>query len=201
MMNTAPFQLHGRVAKKMTKTSVSTRNHMQQKKQRVGRMCFKTLNTTFLLFVLLIFSVSCSGGGTHLHHKEGGEQQTGDVGQPYVDQRVSLGLSPEDKKAHAAVMHEHFEAIYQIVAALALEEFDKAQEITESQLGFTKHREAMQRQKPENFPPEYHDLAMAHHRAAEDLAQAMPSHNLKLILPHVEQTLHACVACHRVYKT
>jgi len=164
-------------------------------------MGFKTLNTTFLLLALLIFSISCSGGGTHLHHKEGEGQQTGDMRQPYVDQRVSLGLSPEDKKAHEAVMHEHFEAIYQILAALSLEEFDKAQEITESQLGFAKHREAMQRQKPENFPPEYHDLAMAHHRAAEDLAQAMPSHNLKLILPYLEQTVHACVACHRVYKT
>ena len=201
MMNTAPFRLHGRVAKKMTKASVSTRNHMQQKKQGVGHMCLKTLSTPFLLFVLLIFSVSCSGGGAHLHHKEGGGQQTGDMGHPSVDQRVSLDISSEDKNAHAAVMQEHFEAIYQIVAALALEEFDKAQEISESQLGFAKHREAMQRQKPENFPPEYHDLAMAHHRAAEDLAHAMPSHNLKLILPHLEQTLHACVACHRVYKT
>ena len=164
-------------------------------------MCFKTLNTMLLLLALLIFSVSCSGGGAHLHHKEGGGQQTGDMGQPSVEQRVSLDLSPKDKIAHAAVMHEHFEAIYQIVAALALEEFDKAQEITKSQLGFAKHREAMQRQKPDNFPPEYHDLAMAHHRAAEDLAQTMLSHNLKLILPRVEQTLHACVACHRVYKT
>lgn len=98
-------------------------------------------------------------------------------------------------------MQEHFETIYQIVAALALEEFDQAKKITESQLGFTKHREAMQRQKPENFPPEYHDLAMAHHRTAENLAHAMLSRNLKLILPHLEQTLHACVACHRIYKT
>ncbi|MEX2490179.1 MAG: hypothetical protein WD425_00305 [Nitrospirales bacterium] len=127
--------------------------------------------------------------------------QTEDMRQPYVDQRVSLDLSPEDKKAHEAVMQEHFETIYQIVAALALEEFDQAKKITESQLGFTKHREAMQRQKPENFPPEYHDLAMAHHRTAENLAHAMLSRNLKLILPHLEQTLHACVACHRIYKT
>jgi len=164
-------------------------------------MCFKTLNTMFLLLTFLIFSVSCSGGGTHHHHKEGGGQQTGDMRQPYVDQRVSLGLSPEDKNTHEAVMQEHFETIYQILAALSLEEFDKAQEITEAQLGFAKHREAMQRQKPENFPSEYHDLAMAHHRAAENLAQAMPSHKLKLILTRLEQTLHACVACHRAYKT
>lgn len=164
-------------------------------------MCIKTLNTTFLLVSLLIFSVSCSGNGEHLHHKEGGGHQTGDMRQPYVDQRVSLDLSPEDKKVHEAVMQEHFETIYKIVAALALKEFDQAKKIAESQLGFAKHREAMKRQKPENFPPEYHDLAMAHHRTAENLAHAMPSHNLELILPHLEQTLHACVACHRVYKT
>ena len=68
--------------------------------------------------------------------------------------------------------------------ALVHEEFDKTQNITESQLGFQKHREAMQRQNPEDFPPAYHDLAMVHHRVAETLAQAMASHALKLILPH-----------------
>ncbi len=182
----------------MTKLAVSTQNWIQQNKHRGGLMYG---NLKFLLVALILFFVSCSGNGTHIHHMDGGEIQNGDRGQPSIDQRVSLGLSPEEKHAHAAVMHEHFEAIYQIMAALAREEFDKAQELTESQLGFAKHREAMRRQKPENFPPEYHDLAMAHHRAAEDLAHAISSHNLKLILPHVEQTLQACVACHRVYKT
>lgn len=174
---------------------------MQEEKQKVGLMCFKSIRATSLFLTISMFSVSCSGGATHLHHKGGESPQVGGIEQSYVDQRISLGLSTKAKKAHEAVMHEHFEAIYQILAALALEEFDKAQEITESRLGFAKHREAMQRQKPENFPPEYHDLAMAHHRAAENLAQAMPSHKLKLILTHLEQTLHACVACHRAYKT
>ena len=137
----------------------------------------------------------------HSHHREGGSPQVGGVEQPYIDQRISLELNPESKIAHEAVMHEHLEAVYQVLSALTLEEFDKAKKITENQLGFVKHREAMQRQKPENFPAEYHDLAMAHHRAAENLAQAIPSHNLKLILPHLEQTVHACVACHRMYKT
>lgn len=184
----------------MTKTSVSTRNHIQEEK-KVGLMCFKTLCAMPLFLALSIFSVSCSGGVTHPHHHEGEGRQVGGIEQSSVGQRISLSLSPKAKIAHEAIMHEHFEAISQILAALAHEEFDKAQEITETQLGFAKHREAMQRQKAENFPPEYHDLAMAHHRAAEDLAHAIPSHQLKLILTHLEQTVHACVACHRVYKT
>ena len=200
MMNKVPSGSKNGL-QKMAKISVSKQAHIQEKKQKVAFMCLKTLTATSLFLALSIFSVSCSGGVTHPHHKKGGSPQVVGIGQSSVDQRSSLGLSPEARAAHEAVMHEHFEAIYQIVAALALEEFDKAQEITERQLGFAKHREAMQRQKPESFPPEYHDLAMAHHRAAENLAHAILSHKLKLIFTHLEQTLHTCVACHRVYKT
>ena len=69
-----------------------------------------------------------------------------------------------------------------------------------TQLGFAKHREAMRRQQPEAFPPIYDDLTMAHHEAAEELAHAMPSHDLKEILPHLERTLRTCVACHQTFE-
>jgi hypothetical protein len=36
------------------------------------------------------------------------------------------------------------------------------------------HRQAMTQQQPENFPPVYHDLAMVHHAAAEELAASSP---------------------------
>ncbi len=184
----------------MTKTpSLDTAQYAEEKANGLPHG-LKTLNATSLLLVLSMLSVSCSGSVAHPHHTEGGILKVQEIEQSDVDQRISLGLNPEAKKAHGAVMHDHFEAIDQILIALTQEKFDKAQKITESQLGFAKHREAMQRQKPENFPAEYHDLAMAHHRAAENLARAMPSHNLQLILPYLEQTVHACVACHRVYR-
>ena len=58
----------------------------------------------------------------------------------------------------------------------------------------------MARQQPENFPPAYHDLAMAHHEAAEHLAGIIPTKDLKQIIPKLNDVLKACVACHREYR-
>ena len=129
----------------------------------------------------------------HLGHKNA------DAEKSKLPNSSVLKLSPTTQKAHREIMHEHLETIYAIVSTLADGNFSKAEHITMTQLGFSKHREAMQQLKPEAFPPAYHDLSMAHHKAAEELAQAMRSHDLKEIFPFLERTLLACVACHRSY--
>ncbi len=167
-------------------------------------MFFKRKSVATLFIALTIFSALALGCTAHPHHMDRDHMSESSPSpherQPEGDQRISLGLSPDARNAHEAVMREHLEAIHQIVASLSREDFTQAQEITENQLGFAKHREAMQRQNPEDFPPEYHDLAMAHHHAAEDLVKVIPSKNLNQILPSLEQTLKACVVCHQVYR-
>ena len=116
------------------------------------------------------------------------------------DVRTPIPLATEARQEHRAVMLQHLETMQAIVAALADEDYRLAQGLTETHLGFFMHRHAMARQQPENFPPAYHDLAMAHHEAAEKLADAMPSHDLKKILPQLNNVLKACVACHLEYK-
>ena len=116
------------------------------------------------------------------------------------DVRTPVALGTDAHKEHRAVMLQHLETIQAIVAALAEEDYQLAKGLTESHLGFFMHRQAMSRQEPQNFPAAYHDLAMAHHEAAEQLAEAMPSHDLKKILPQFNNVLKACVACHLEYK-
>jgi cytochrome c556 len=58
----------------------------------------------------------------------------------------------------------------------------------------------MAQQHPDQFPPEYHDLAMAHHEAAEELARIIPTKDMKQILPRFNGVLKACVACHLEFK-
>lgn len=116
------------------------------------------------------------------------------------DVRTPIPIGTEARQEHRAVMLQHLETVQAIVAALADEDYRLAQGLTETHLGFFMHRHAMARQQPENFPPAYHDLAMAHHEAAEKLADAMPSHDLKKILPQLNHVLKACVACHLEYK-
>ena len=123
-----------------------------------------------------------------------------DVVESLPNDRLTLELSPSAEKAHRAVMREHLEAIQEIVRTLAQGDFSKAEDITKNQLGFAKHREAMRRQQPEAFPSAYHDLAMAHHEAAEELAHVIPSQDYKQILLRIDKTLEACVACHRAFE-
>lgn len=116
------------------------------------------------------------------------------------DVRTLIALSTEARQEHRAVMLQHLETIQAIVAALAEEDYRLAQGLTEAHLGFFMHRHAMAKQEPADFPPAYHDLAMAHHEAAEKLADVIPSQDLKKILPQFNHVLKACVACHLEYK-
>jgi hypothetical protein len=136
-------------------------------------------------------------GCTEVEHRHGEEQAN-----PYLtsDTRHSIPLSPSAGKEHRAVMLQHLETVQVIVNALVEEDYELAKGLTESHLGFFRHRQAMAQQQPESFPAAYHDLAMAHHQAAEELAGVMPTRDLKQILPKFNGLLKACVACHLEYK-
>jgi len=114
--------------------------------------------------------------------------------------RMALDLPPAAQEGLKLTMREHLEAIDAIVSALAREDFSKAATLATVELGFAKHHVAMQREQSATFPPAYHELAMAHHQAAEALGAVIPTKDLKQILPHLEQTIHACVKCHQAFR-
>lgn len=122
-------------------------------------------------------------------------------GDSHPDERAALGLSQAAEAGMKLTMREHLEAIRDIVAALGRQEFEQAATVAQEELGFPKHHQAMQREGRATFPPKYHELAMAHHQEAEDLAKVIPSKDLKTILPKLEKTIGACVSCHRAYKS
>jgi hypothetical protein len=144
-----------------------------------------------------VICVALSVGCTDVQPRQGEQSPN-----PYMtsDIRYSIPLSPPAGKQHRVVMLQHLETIQGIVSALVEEDYELAKGLTETHLGFFRHRQAMASQQPENFPPAYHDLAMAHHQAAEDLAQVIPTKDLKQILPKFDGVLKACVACHLEFK-
>ena len=141
--------------------------------------------------------VVLSAGCTEVEHRDGEQPPN-----PYLtsDTRHPIPLSLPAGKEHRAVMLQHLETIQAIMNALVEEDYELAKGLTESHLGFFMHRQAMASQQPENFPPAYHDLAMAHHAAAEELARIIPTNDLKQILPQFNNVLKACVACHLEFK-
>lgn len=156
-----------------------------------GKQAF--LGGVALGVICVVLSVGCTDARSRQ-----GEQSP----NPYMtsDTRHPIPLSSQAGKQHRLVMLQHLETIQGIVSALAEEDYELAKGLTETHLGFFMHRQAMASQQPENFPPAYHDLAMAHHQAAEDLAQIIPTNDLKQILPKLDGVLKACVACHLEFK-
>jgi hypothetical protein len=144
-------------------------------------------------FLCVVLSAGCN---------EVDPRQDDQQSNPYLtsDTRHPIPLSSPAGKEHRAVMLQHLETIQLIVDALVEEDYELAKGLTESHLGFFMHRQAMASQQPENFPPAYHDLAMAHHAAAEELARIIPSKDMKQILPRFNNVLKACVACHLEFK-
>lgn len=151
----------------------------------------------FLGVALGAICVVLSAGCTQVEHRHG--EQASNL---YLtsDTRHPIPLTPPAGKEHRAVMLQHLETIQVIMNALVEEDYELARGITETHLGFFMHRQAMENQQPENFPPAYHDLAMAHHAAAEELARIIPTKDLKQILPQFNKVLIACVACHLEFK-
>ena len=162
-------------------------------------MCLKKISSSWIVYLTASISLAFAGCSHHVHHLGSSGSSGQNVRVSSTDFLISLELDSAARNALNAVMREHLEAVHQIVEALGKEDFQRAQDVTENQLGMAKHRDAMSRQMPRNFPPEYHDLAMAHHHAAEDLATTISSRNLLQILPALARTLDACVACHRTY--
>jgi hypothetical protein len=144
-----------------------------------------------------VLCVVLSADCTEVEHQRGEERPN-----PYLipDTRHPIPLSSSDAREHRAVMLQHLETMQVIVNALVEEDYELAKGLTESHLGFFMHRQAMASQQPENFPPAYHDLAMAHHEAAEELARIIPTKDMRQILPRFNNLLKACVACHLEYK-
>lgn len=116
------------------------------------------------------------------------------------DPRVALHLAPQARERLLATMREHLEALQAVVAALARERYEEAAKVAHEELGFPKHHQVMRRERGAEFPERYRELAMAHHRAAEDLAAALPTRETGSILQALDGTMRACVACHRAFE-
>jgi len=147
----------------------------------------------------LVFLLVMGCAVTPTDHRHGMDKQAETHAKPSMA-LAALNLPPAAQEGLKLTMREHLEALQAIVAALAREDYEKAAAVAHEDLGFPKHHQAMQREQGAPFPPKYQDLAMAHHQVAEDLAQAIPSRDMKKILPHLDRTMQACVACHQAFK-
>lgn len=160
----------------------------------MNRMMIVSVGVGLAVLLSLVVAVAAQHEHEHSMIMEGAPVER------HQDERMALNLSQEAQTGMKLTMREHLEAIRDIVASLGRQEFAQAAKVAHEDLGFPKHHQAMQREAGATFPPKYHELAMAHHQEAEDLAKVILSKDYKTILPQLERTIGACVSCHRAYK-
>jgi len=153
-----------------------------------------TVITTALTILVVVGSVLAQPP----HPPPGGREAGESPAAP--DPRISLNLKPAIQEVLKQTMQEHLQALQAIVAALAQENYEQASTIAHAELGFPKHHQVMQRERGTPFPTKYQELAMAHHQAAEDLAEVIRTKEMKPILQRLDHTMKACMDCHQAYK-
>ena len=116
------------------------------------------------------------------------------------DPRIALNLAPLADADLKQSMEEHLQALQAIVAALAQEDYGRASAIAHKELGFPKHHQVMQRERGVSYPKKYQELAIAHHQAAENLADAIDTKKMRPILQQLDATMRACLDCHLAFK-
>ncbi|GKS60118.1 hypothetical protein YTPLAS18_36450 [Nitrospira sp.] len=115
------------------------------------------------------------------------------------DTRQVLPLSESAVREHRDVMLQHLETLDQIVGALAKGNFVLAEMQANAHASFFERRMLTVKQRFEDYPPNFQQLALNHQTATDSLAASIPSKDFGKIIPALDGVLKACTACHRAF--
>ncbi len=161
---------------------------------RFGLVRAVSVGLTFVLLAL----VGCGDGLKDVRQFERGQAQPPLAMVPDTRQAVPIGEAAGQE--YRDVMLQHLETLDQIVAALAEGNFTLAQMQAQAHGAFFARRMQMIKQRFEDYPPNFRELAIAHQSATEALADSIPTKDVAKILPKLDGVLKACTACHRAFK-
>ena len=118
--------------------------------------------------------------------------------QHIIDERLSLGLSPEMKQHQLKNMRSHVVAVQSIVGHLANNEFDQAAQVAHSELGLTEEMRKMCSTMSDN--ENFRKLGLAFHQSGDDLGDTLKKKDLKKSLQALQTTMNYCVQCHAAFR-
>lgn len=122
-----------------------------------------------------------------------------------TDSRQFVKMPAEARAELRAEMLDFQAALHSIVGALAEQQFAKAADIAEKNIGVSamgRHRNAPANARPGMFmPADMHGIARLMHLAATDFAEVAASGDMTKSLTSLQTLTGACVACHRGYRS
>jgi cytochrome c556 len=115
-----------------------------------------------------------------------------------MDTRAPVPLLPMMANHQKQNMREHLEAVQQIIAALAADDF-AAVETAAGRIGFSEQMGTMCNHMGAGAPG-FTDQALGFHRQADRIGEAARSKDKARVLTELNATLLTCTACHAKWK-
>jgi|MudIll2142460700_1097286.scaffolds.fasta_scaffold07485_5 hypothetical protein len=115
-----------------------------------------------------------------------------------MDQRTPVPLLPMMANHQKQNMREHLEAVQEIVAALAVEDYDAIAKAA-GRIGFSEPMGQMCNHMGAGAPA-FAEQALAFHRTADRIGAAAKARDKTKVLTELGVTMKACTGCHATWK-
>jgi hypothetical protein len=148
---------------------------------------------------LLIYGYSRLAGAHTMNHEQGTEMQEvpGGIAMHKSDVRESIGLTPMMKIHQLENMRTHLKGVQEIIGGLAEGDFASASTVAHEKLGLTAQMAKMCDIMPN---PAFRDMALAFHRASDELGDIIKTKDTQRSLSALQGVLSRCTTCHDQYR-
>jgi hypothetical protein len=160
---------------------------------------------TSKMMLAVVFCVGCNAGGERSAFHQESARSAPPVKKPSpgetldeLDQRRPVPLLPMMAKHQKENMREHLQAVQEVVAAAAVDDFDTVA-VAAKRMGFSETMGRMCEHMGAGAPG-FTEQALAFHHTADEIAAAANSRNRPAMLLALSKTLRACTNCHATFK-
>jgi hypothetical protein len=114
-----------------------------------------------------------------------------------LDNRISLGLNPKQKRHQLNNMRSHLKALQSIIDLIAEDDYDEASEVAYEKLGSTTEMKMM----CASFGNEqFENLGLEFHKSADEMSEIIKGKDQKQSLKAVSHTMDYCIQCHETFR-
>ena len=114
-----------------------------------------------------------------------------------LDNRISLGLNPKQKRHQLKNMRSHLKAIQSIIDLIAEDDYDEASDVAYEKLGSTTEMKLM----CASFGNEqFENLGLEFHKSADEMSEILKGKDQKQSLKAVSHTIDYCIQCHETFR-
>lgn len=162
------------------------------------------MKTPKLIFAVVL-CFGCRAGGDLSAAQEESARSAASARRPSpsealdkLDQRRPVPLLPMMAKHQKENMREHLQAVQEVVAAAAVDDFDRVA-AAGKRMGFSESMGRMCEHMGAGAPG-FTEQALAFHHTADEIATAASNRSGPDILLALSNTLRACTNCHATFK-